>query len=71
MKEGMGREISMNLVKLVQDKNLTDTEQQVLEYIVGNLDTALSQGVRAIAHANYTSTSTIMRLARVVSENRR
>ena len=54
----------MNLVKLVQDKNLTDTEQQVLEYIVGNLDTALSQGVRAIAHANYTSTSTIMRLAK-------
>ena len=54
----------MNLVKLVQDKNLTDTEQQVLEYIVGNLDTALSQGVRAIAHANYTSASTIMRLAK-------
>ena len=54
----------MNLSKLTQNKNLTDTEQLVLQYIVEHLDTALAQGVRSIAHANYTSTSTIMRLAR-------
>lgn len=54
----------MNLSKLIQDKNLTDTEQMVLQYIIEHLDTVLSQGVRTIAHANYTSTSTIIRLAK-------
>ena len=54
----------MNLTKLTQGKNLTENERMVLDYLMGNLDTALSQGVRAIARNNYTSTSTIMRLAK-------
>ncbi len=54
----------MNLNKLTTGKGLTDTEQQVLAYIIEHLDTALSNGVRTIASANYTSTSTIMRLAK-------
>ena len=54
----------MNLNKLTNGKGLTDTEQQVLAYIIEHLDTALSNGVRTIASANYTSTSTIMRLAK-------
>lgn len=53
----------MDIKKLVQDKKLTETEQQVLRYIFQNLDSALTQGVRDIARKNYTSTSTIMRLA--------
>lgn len=53
----------MDIEKLIQDKKLTDTERQVLEYILAHLDGALAQGVRDIARRNYTSTSTIMRLA--------
>ncbi len=45
-------------------KNLTDTEHTVLEYILDHLDTVQTEGVRGVARANYTSTSTIMRLAR-------
>lgn len=54
----------MNLTKLIQGRNLTENERMVLAYLMEHLDTALSQGVRSIAQENYTSTSTIMRLAR-------
>lgn len=53
----------MDISKLIQDKKLTDTERQVLEYILAHLEGALAQGVRDIARENYTSTSTIMRLS--------
>lgn len=59
---GMGG-LPVDIEKLIQDKKLTDTERQVLEYILAHLDGALAQGVRDIARRNYTSTSTIMRLA--------
>lgn len=49
--------------KLIQEKNLTETEAGVLHYLMEHLDTALSQGVRQVARQNFTSTSTIMRLA--------
>ena len=54
----------MNTEKIIQGKNLTDTERTVLEYILSHLDTVQTEGVRGVARANYTSTSTIMRLAR-------
>lgn len=54
----------MNIEKITQGKNLTDTEQTVLEYILDHLDTVQTEGVRGVARANYISTSTIMRLAR-------
>lgn len=54
----------MKLEKLIQDKGLTGTEAAVLEYIVANLDHVLRHGVRGVARANFTSTSTIMRLAK-------
>ena len=54
----------MKLEKLTQDKGLTGTEAAVLEYIVANLDHVLRDGVRGVARANFTSTSTIMRLAK-------
>lgn len=53
----------MELQFLTQDKKLTATEQEVLRYLLEHRDTALAQGVREIARQNYTSTSTIMRLA--------
>ena len=52
------------LEKLIHDKGLTETEAAVLGYIVENLDHVLAQGVRGVARANFTSTSTIMRLAK-------
>ena len=55
--------MTLDIKKLVQDKKLTDTERQVLDYILDHLGEALGLGVREIARANYTSTSTIMRLA--------
>ena len=61
--DGEGPE-SMKLEKLIQDKGLTGTEAAVLEYIVANLDHVLRDGVRGVARANFTSTSTIMRLAK-------
>lgn len=53
----------MELKKLIHGKKLTEAEQQVLSYILEHLDSALSEGVREIARKNFTSTSTIMRLA--------
>lgn len=53
----------MEIEALTQNKKLTATEQAVLRYLLDHLDTALAQGVREIARQNYTSTSTIMRLA--------
>lgn len=53
----------MEIETLSQNKKLTPTEQEVLRYLLDHLDTALAQGVREIARRNYTSTSTIMRLA--------
>ena len=55
--------MTLDIKKLIQDKKLTDTERQVLDYILDHLGEALGLGVREIARANYTSTSTIMRLA--------
>lgn len=54
----------LDLSKLIEGKNLTDMETQVLEYIVGHIDDVMKMGVRGIAKANFTSTSTIMRLTK-------
>ena len=54
---------STRIEKLIQEKKLTETEVGVLYYLIEHLDTALSQGVREVARQNFTSTSTIMRLA--------
>ncbi len=58
------REEDTMLEKLIHEKGLTETEAAVLHYLVANLDSVLGQGVRGVARANFTSTSTIMRLAR-------
>ena len=53
----------MKLEKLVAGKNLTETEFTVLRYLVANIDRVLDLGVRGVAKANYTSATTVMRLA--------
>lgn len=53
----------MQINKLIAGKKLTPTETEVLNYIVENIDTVLELGVRGVAKKNFTSTSTVMRLA--------
>ena len=54
----------MDLQKVIQGKKLTEVEAQVFEYVVEHLDEVMAMGVRGIARQNFTSTSTIMRLAK-------
>ena len=53
----------VKLEKLVAGKNLTETEFTVLLYLVANIDRVLDLGVRGVAKANYTSATSVMRLA--------
>lgn len=61
--------MNLDLNKLTCGVSLTDTEQAVLEYLLLHLDEALKLGVRGIAKANFTSTSTVMRLSRKLGYN--
>ncbi len=54
----------MDISKFIQNKGLTHTELQVLNYIIDNIDDVLKMGVRGVAKNNFTSTSTIMRLSK-------
>mgnify|MGYP003361901015 CR=1 FL=1 len=53
----------MQINKLTAGKKLTVTETEVLNYIIKNIDSVLELGVRGVAKKNFTSTSTVMRLA--------
>ncbi|ARY92698.1 MULTISPECIES: MurR/RpiR family transcriptional regulator [Lacticaseibacillus] len=53
----------MKLEKLVASKHLSETELTVLQYMIANIDRVLDMGVREVAKANYTSATTVMRLA--------
>lgn len=53
----------MKLSKFKNQKNLTDSETQVLNFLLDNNNKVLDLGVRGVAKANFTSTSTVMRLA--------
>ncbi len=54
----------MDIDKIIKNKKLSLSEQEVLTYIVTSLKEGKKQGVREIAEANFTSTSTVMRLAK-------
>ncbi|MFH5812125.1 MurR/RpiR family transcriptional regulator [Companilactobacillus sp. FL22-1] len=53
----------MKFSKLKNTKNLTNSEKEVLEFLLNNNNEVLNLGVRGVAKANFTSTSTVMRLA--------
>lgn len=53
----------MKYSKFKNINNLTDNEQQVLDFLMENNTKVLNLGVRGVAKANFTSTSTVMRLA--------
>ncbi len=61
--------MKMDLDKIIAGAQLTDTERGVLQFLVTNLDQVLKLGVRGVARANYTSTSTVMRLSRKLGYN--
>ncbi len=56
--------MKVDLSKIVNNKKITPIEEQVLEYIINNIDSVMDLGVRGVAAENYTSTSTIMRLSK-------
>lgn len=56
--------MKVDLSKIVNNKKITPIEEQVLEYIINNIDNVMDIGVRGVASENYTSTSTIMRLSK-------
>ncbi|MGQ2375655.1 MurR/RpiR family transcriptional regulator [Companilactobacillus zhachilii] len=53
----------MKFSKFKSVKNLTSSEKEVLEFLLNNNNKVLDLGVRGVAKANFTSTSTVMRLA--------
>lgn len=56
--------MKIDLEKIIKNKDITKLEQQVLEYIINNINSVMKIGVRGVAKENFTSTSTIMRLAK-------
>jgi DNA-binding MurR/RpiR family transcriptional regulator len=50
--------------KIIQGKNLSELDEKILHYIIEHIDDVLQKGVRGIAKDNYTSPSTIIRLAK-------
>ncbi|MFB7138421.1 MurR/RpiR family transcriptional regulator [Gottfriedia sp. NPDC056225] len=54
----------VDISKIVQGKNLTEIEIQVVQYIITNIDTVLQMGVRKIAKENFTSPATVIRLSK-------
>ena len=56
--------MNLDIEKITFGVSLTDTERSVLEFLLSHIDEALKLGVRGVARANFTSTSTVMRLSR-------
>lgn len=55
--------ISLKYSKFKNISNLTESEKQVFEFLMKNNNQVLDLGVRGVAKANFTSTSTVMRVA--------
>ncbi|WP_291651196.1 MurR/RpiR family transcriptional regulator [Clostridium sp.] len=56
--------MKFDIYKIADNYKLTETERQVLEYILKNIDNVLDKGVREVAQANYTSATTIIKLSK-------
>ena len=54
----------VDIAKLFQGKELSESDQQLLAYIINNMDTVLQMGVRQIAKENYTSPASVIRLSK-------
>jgi len=56
--------MKFDIYKLADNYKLTETERQVLEYILKNSNSVLNEGVRDVANKNYTSAATIIKLSK-------
>ncbi|WP_462411663.1 MurR/RpiR family transcriptional regulator [Neobacillus sp. Marseille-QA0830] len=54
----------IDISKIIQGKNLTELDVQLVQYIIDNIDDVLHKGVRTIAKENYTSPATVIRLSK-------
>ncbi|GLB29841.1 transcriptional regulator [Lacrimispora amygdalina] len=54
----------IDISKLIEDKNLSESEEAVLHYMIDHIDEVMKMGVRGVAKNTFTSTSTIMRLTK-------
>lgn len=52
------------VARLQKDVKLSQTEKSVMQYLVENIDEAIKIGIRGVAQKGYTSTATVMRLAK-------
>ena len=56
--------MKFDIYKIADNYKLTETERQILEYILKNIDNVLDKGVREVAQANHTSATTIIKLSK-------
>ena len=56
--------MKLDIGKFTKNVEITSSEELVLKYIINNVDKVMAMGVRGVAKENYTSTSTVMRLAK-------
>ncbi|PGL72829.1 MurR/RpiR family transcriptional regulator [Bacillus sp. AFS055030] len=54
----------IDIRKIIQGKNLSEVEIQIVQYIINHIDTVLQMGVRKIAKENFTSPATVIRLSK-------
>ncbi|MFL2100424.1 MurR/RpiR family transcriptional regulator [Desemzia sp. FAM 24101] len=54
----------IDLKKLVEGKHLTELDLTILKYVIENMDTVLTMGVREIAKVNFTSPASVIRLSK-------
>ncbi|WP_208559383.1 MurR/RpiR family transcriptional regulator [Marinilactibacillus kalidii] len=54
----------IDLNKLINDKQLTSLEENVLQYFIAHIDAVQEMGVRAVAKATFTSPASIIRLSK-------
>jgi DNA-binding MurR/RpiR family transcriptional regulator len=56
--------MKFDIYKIADNYKLTETERQVLEYILKNSESVLNKGVREVANINYTSPATVIKLSK-------
>ena len=54
----------LDITKLFGNVKLSQIEETILTYLIENIDICINKGIRTIAKDNFTSPSTIIRLAK-------
>ena len=55
---------TFHIDRLFKNQNLSDSDIKILEYIVDNPEKVQKEGIRQLAKINFTSTASIIRLAK-------